>query len=143
MAQAQASTLLGGRGRGELRDRFCALRDGVLGEFTGQDKTNAGLDFPRRYGRLLGVLGELGCLRRDALEDIVDERVEDGHGLVRDTRIRVDLLEDLVDVRRVGLLARLLALLLLTVGSRRGRLLGRGLLASLGTLSLGGCLASG
>jgi hypothetical protein len=47
-------------------------------------------------------------------------------------------LRTLVDVRRVGLLARLLALLLLTVGSRRGRLLGRGLLASLGTLSLHG-----
>jgi hypothetical protein len=74
MTSAKASTLLGGRGRGELRDRLrlrkCEyedsrkvkvthpLRDGVLGEFTGQDKTNAGLDFPRRYGRLLGVLGE-------------------------------------------------------------------------------------
>ena len=35
-------------------------------------------------------------LSRNALEDIVDERVQDGHSLVRDTRIRVDLLEDYV-----------------------------------------------
>ncbi len=33
-------------------------------------------------------------LRRDTLEDVVDEGVEDGHRLVRDTRVRVDLLED-------------------------------------------------
>jgi hypothetical protein len=35
-----------------------------------------------------------GSLSGDAFEDIVDERVEDGHSLVRDTSIRVDLLED-------------------------------------------------
>ena len=34
------------------------------------------------------------CLRRDTLEDIVDERVENGHCLVGDTSVRVDLLED-------------------------------------------------
>lgn len=33
-------------------------------------------------------------LSRDALEDVVDERVQDGHRLVGDTSIRVDLLED-------------------------------------------------
>ena len=35
-----------------------------------------------------------GRLGRDALEDIVDERVQDGHSLVRDTRVGVDLLQD-------------------------------------------------
>ena len=33
-------------------------------------------------------------LGRDTLKDIVHKRVEDGHCLVRNTRIRVDLLED-------------------------------------------------
>jgi len=50
----------------------------------------------------------------------VDERVQDGHGAVGDTGIRVDLLEDLVDVGAVGFLARLGALLLL---ARSGGLL--------------------
>lgn len=35
-----------------------------------------------------------GCLRGNALEDVVDKRVENGHRLVGDTSIRVDLLED-------------------------------------------------
>ena len=30
----------------------------------------------------------------DALEDVVDEGVEDGHGAVGDTSVGVDLLED-------------------------------------------------
>lgn len=35
-----------------------------------------------------------GSLRGDTLKDIVHERVKDGHRLVRDTSIGVDLLED-------------------------------------------------
>ena len=35
-----------------------------------------------------------GRLSGDALEDVVDEGVEDRHRLVRDTRVGVDLLED-------------------------------------------------
>jgi hypothetical protein len=52
---------------------------------------------------------------------IIDEGVEDEHGLVRDTGIGVNLLQDLVDVRGVGFLADPLLLLLVTLG--RGRLL--------------------
>ena len=44
-----------------------------------------------------------GSLRRDTLKDVVDKRVEDGHGLVGDTRVGVDLLEDW---RRVNKLVR-------------------------------------
>lgn len=61
----------------------------------------------------------------------VDEGVQDGHGTVGDTGVGVDLLEDLVDVGRVGLLAGLGALLLVARD-------GGGLLASL--LLLGGSL---
>ena len=95
-----------------------------------------------------------GCLSGNTLEDIVDEGVENGHRLVGDTSVRVDLLEDcasrqfqvlvcklkcksgrltLVDVRGVGLLARLAPLLLLTVCAR-GRRLG----SLLRCLGLGG-----
>ena len=35
-----------------------------------------------------------GCLSGNTLEDIVDEGVENGHRLVGDTSVRVDLLED-------------------------------------------------
>ena len=69
----------------------------------------------------------------------VDEGVQDGHGTVGDTGVGVDLLEDLVDVGRVGLLAGLGALLLVTGD-------GGGLLAGLLLLSrslAGGSLAGG
>jgi hypothetical protein len=67
--------------------------------------------------------------RETDLEDVVDKRVEDRHGLVRDTGVGVDLLEDLVDVGRVRLDSLLVSLLLvrlvaLGLGSLGGRLFG-------------------
>jgi hypothetical protein len=74
----------------------------VLGKFTGQDQPDGSLDFSARDGRSVVVDGQLGSLGSDPLEDIGNERVQDGHGLVGDTSVGVDLLEDLVDVRGVG-----------------------------------------
>ena len=50
-------------------------------------------------------------LSGDALEDVVDERVHDAHGLGRDSSVGMDLLEYTVDVDRVGLFSRLSSLL--------------------------------
>lgn len=44
------------------------------------------------------VSNELGGLKGDLLEDIVDERVHDAHGSLGDSGLGVDLLEDSVDV---------------------------------------------
>jgi hypothetical protein len=130
--------LLGGR---VLGDGLGALGDGVLGKLSGEDEADGGLDLAGRDGRAVVVRGELGSLGSDTLEDVRDERVEDGHGLVttgesdmhwdrsvnapshsRDTGVGVDLLEDLVDVRGVGLdpLLRLLLATLLDGGGLRG-----------------------
>ena len=51
-------------------------------------------------GSLLVVLGKLSDLsgNSNSLQDVVDERVHDGHTL-GDASIWVNLLEDLVDVR--------------------------------------------
>ena len=50
------------------------------------------------YGKLMmqkeAGVAHTGSLGSNALEDVVDEGVEDGHRLVGDTSIRVDLLED-------------------------------------------------
>jgi hypothetical protein len=96
----KAKRLVGGR---ELGDGLGALRDGVLGELTGEHEPDRGLDLPGRKSRLLVVLGELSGLSGDALEDVVDEGVHDGHALLGDAGVGVDLLQHLVDVRRVGL----------------------------------------
>jgi hypothetical protein len=100
--------LLGGS---VLGDSLGTFRDGVLGKFTREDKTNSGLDLARRDGGTLVVGSQLGGFSGDTLKDIVNEGVQDGHGLVGDTSIGVDLLQDLVDVRGVSLATNGLSLL--------------------------------
>jgi hypothetical protein len=108
MSQSECN-LLGG---GVLGDGFGALRDGVLGEFSGEEKSDGGLDLARGDGGPLVVVGEARGLGRDPLEDVVHEGVHDGHGLGGDAGVGVDLLQHLVDVHRVGLLPLLVPLLL-------------------------------
>lgn len=40
-------------------NRFSPLRNGVLGQFTRENETNAGLDFAGRDGRFLRIGSEL------------------------------------------------------------------------------------
>ena len=75
----------------------------MLGELTGEEEADGGLHFPGGEGVLLVVADEAGGLGGDLLEDVVDEGVHDGHGLLGDTELGVDLLEDSVDVHREGL----------------------------------------
>lgn len=49
----------------------------MLGQFTGEDQPDGGLDLSGRDGRSVVVDGELGGLGGDSLEDVGDERVED------------------------------------------------------------------
>jgi hypothetical protein len=101
-------------GAGVFGDGLCAFTDGVLGEFTGQQEPHGSLHLPGRDGGPLVVVGQAGSFSGDALEDVVHERVHDGHGLAGDTGVGVDLLQHLVDVDGVTLLP--LVLLLLFVG---------------------------
>ena len=118
----------------ELGDGLGSLRDGVLGELTGKHEADSGLDLSRGKSGLLVVGGKLSGFGGDALEDIVDEGVHDGHTLLGDTGVGVNLLQDLVDVGRV----RFDSLLLLLGGGLGGGLLGRGsLLGGLLGWSLG------
>ena len=64
-----------------LGDSLGALRDGMLGQFTGQQEAHGRLDLPGGDGGPLFVVGQTGSLGGDALEDVVDEGVHDGHGL--------------------------------------------------------------
>ena len=77
----------------------------MLGELTGEEEAHGSLDLAGGEGGLLVVAGEAGCLEGKALEDVVDEGVEDGHAALGDAGVGVDLLEDLVDVRGVRLCA--------------------------------------
>ena len=115
-------------GRAELGDSLGTFRDSMLGKLSRKHKTDSSLDLSTGQGGLLVVSGKLSSLSSNALKDIIDEGVHDRHSLLGDTSIRMDLLQDLVDVRRVGLST------LLGLG-----LASRGLLGGLGRL-LGWCL---
>ena len=72
------NNLLGG---GVFGDSLGSFRDGVLGQFSGKEETNSGLDLPRGDGGPLVVVGQTRSLRGNSLENVVHERVHDGHGL--------------------------------------------------------------
>ena len=93
-----------------LGDSLGAFRHCVLGKFSWKKKPDSGLDFPAGDGGLLVVVSKAGSLDGDSLEDVVDERIHDAHGLAGDSSVRVHLLQHLVDVDGVGLLPALLPL---------------------------------
>ena len=81
----------------------------MLGELTGEEEADGGLDLAAGEGVALVVADEAGALGGDLLEDVVDEGVHDAHGLLGDAGLGVDLLEHAVDVDGEGLGAALAA----------------------------------
>ena len=117
----------------------------MFGQLSGQEEPDSSLDLPRGDGGALVVVSELASLSSNTLEQVVDERVHDAHGLGGDTGVRVHLLENLVDVDGVGLLPLSLLLLLVSLGdglslARLGGSLSGGLgwhgVGSVGTVEL-------
>jgi len=101
-------------GRGELGDSLGSLGYGMFGELSREHKTHSRLNFSRGKSSLLVVGAELSGLTGDTLEDVIDEGIHDGHSLLADPGVGVDLLEHLVDVGGVRLDALLAALLLIS-----------------------------
>ena len=85
----------------------------MLGELSREMKSDSSLDLPAGDGVLLVIVGQSRSLSSHSLKDVIDKGVHDAHGLRGDTSVRMDLLEDLVDVDRVALFACLLGLPLL------------------------------
>jgi len=97
-------------GAGVLGHCLGTFTDGVLGQFTGQQKPDGSLDFPAGNGRTLVVVGKTTGFSGDALEQIVDETVHDAHGLRRHTGVGMYLFQYFVDVDGVRFLPLGLAL---------------------------------
>ena len=79
-------------------DSLGAFRDGMFGQFTGEEEPDSSLDLPGGDGGSLVVVGQTGSFSSDTFEDIVDEGVQDGDTLLGDTSLRVNLFQHLVDV---------------------------------------------
>ena len=75
-----------------LGDGLGSLGDGVLGKLSGENETDGGLDLAGGHGDLPVELAEAACLAGDATEGVGDEGVQDGHGSLGDSGVRVDLL---------------------------------------------------
>ena len=60
-------------GAGVLGHSLGALRDGVLGELTGEKEPDSGLDLAGGDGGPLVVVGQTAGLSSDSLKEIVDE----------------------------------------------------------------------
>ena len=112
----------------KLGDSLGTLAHGVLGKFSRQHETDGSLNFARRKSSLLAESGQTSSFRGNAIKDIVDKGVHDGHALFGDSGIRMNLLEYAVNVSR----PRFNTLL--------GALASRGLLGCLLGRLLGWCL---
>ena len=77
----------------------------MFAQFAGQVKANSCLNLATGDGVLLVVVSQTGRLGGDTLEDVVHEGVHDAHGFAGDASVRVNLLQDFVDVDGVTLLA--------------------------------------
>lgn len=88
-------------GAGVFGDGLGSLRDGVLGQFTGEKKSDGGLDLATGDGGSLVVVSQFGSFTGNSLEDVVDEAVHDAHGFAGDTSVGVHLLQHFVDVDAV------------------------------------------
>ena len=107
-------------GAGVFGDGLGTFRDGMFGQFTGQQKPDGGLDLPGGDGGSLVVVSKTGSFSSDTFEDIVDEGVHDAHGLGGDSSVGMDLFQDLVDVDGIRFLTLLVAFLAAGGGSFGG-----------------------
>jgi len=94
----------------------------VLGQLSGEEETDSSLDFARCDGRSLVVVSKSGSLSSNTLKNVIYERVHDAHGLGGDASVRVDLLEDLVDVDGIGFLSFTVLGLLVSLSNVLGSL---------------------
>ena len=106
----------------------------MLGQLSRQKKTDSCLDLSAGDGRPSVVVSQTGSFSSDALKNIIHKAVHDIHGFAGNSSIRVDLLQDLVDVDRVGFPPPPAAFL---VPSSLGLGLGGGFLGSLGSCCFG------
>ena len=78
---------------GELGHSFSSLRHSVAGELAGEDQADGGLDLTGAQGGLLVDTSEVGSLGGDALEEVVDEGVNDLLGTASQRQLGVDGLQ--------------------------------------------------
>jgi len=85
---------------GKLGNSLGSLGYSVLGKFSRQHETHSSLNFPTAQSGLFAKSSQSSCFSSNTIKDIIDKRVHNGHSLLGNSSIRVDLLEHTVNVRR-------------------------------------------
>ena len=67
----------------------------MLGKLAGQNEADSSLDFSGGDCWLLVVSSQRGSLNCNLLEDVGNERVQDGHGLGGNSSVGMNLLQNL------------------------------------------------
>lgn len=98
-------------GTGVFGDGFGTLTNSVLSQFTGQQKTHRGLNFPAGDRRPFIIVSQSARFCSDPFKDVVHETVHDAHCFARNSCIRMDLLQYFVDIDCVAFLPLTLLLL--------------------------------
>lgn len=99
-------------GAAVLGDSLGSFGDGVLGKLSWEEESDSRLDLSGGESVLLVVSHQLGGLKGNLFEDVVDERVHDVHRSLGDSGFGVHLLEDSVDVYGEGFGSSLLLFVL-------------------------------
>ena len=100
-----------GGGRTELlrtcvfRHCLCAFTNSMLCKLTRKEKSNRCLDFARRNSFSLVMLSKSRCFACNPFKDVIDEGVHDAHGFAGNTNIRMNLLQNSIDVTSITLLS--------------------------------------
>ena len=89
----------------------------MLGELTGKDQSDGGLDLSGTENSLAVVTNKASSFRSDLLEGVVDHRVQNRDGSLADSNLWVNLLEDSHNVCGVGLVSLSMSLDNLLVGA--------------------------
>ena len=76
-------------------------------ELTGKDETDSSLDLYIDNCELIDVVDKAGCLTGNILEDVVDEGVHDGLGLIVDSELGMYMLEDFINEKKLSLISAL------------------------------------
>ena len=74
----------------------------MLGELAGEDEADGGLDLAGGHGLPLVETDEFAGFGGDPGEGVADKGVQDRHSALGNSGVRVDLLENAVDVDVVG-----------------------------------------
>ena len=89
-------------GAGVLRYCLGSLAHCMFCQLTRKKQTDGSLYFAGRNGLSLVVLTKSGSFTCNSVEQVVDEGVHNGHSLCGNTNVRMDLLQNTVDVSSVS-----------------------------------------